>query len=230
MAAKKTVSNLINDTLANGTDPLAVIAKLEKIIENQQKKIDAAQTATTIPFESAFKALIAQFCSTLDGDIDGYILGTAADGIDAAETYEPRDNSENTDKASGHDRPSTRDMGLQIVLSQLTQTMHNQLMGRDGKNSAVEFLNNLKNRRDTPQFRERYAKGNLGRSDMTLLRQLEVQSDRVAMLSMMLDTFQSTYEAVTRMKWKPYSADTNNAVGERAKPFDKASIDRIMGL
>lgn len=209
--------------------PEQIIREQEKIIERQSARIKSLVELRKQPsLDEAFRLLTQQLCSEMDGDEDGYLLDKVPSGIDDAADEDKR-TSRDGEPITGHALPSNRDMGLNIVLSQLTQTIHNQLHGRDGGKGALHYYNMYREQKDSPSFQERWAKKQLHRDDLKLLNQLRIQRARVTYLQLLKDTFQGVFQDVTRTQWKPYVAPSN-AAGEPARPFSEADLEKLMRL
>lgn len=161
-----------------------LIAHIERL---ETANITLRERAAQGSLDTAFLSLVDQLASTLDSKLDGTLI-----------TYTDQDSP------TGHSNPSNRDMGLRIVLGQLTQTIHNQLVPNAKSKGAIHYLNLFKETKNSDAFKDRYAKGELMPDDLKLLKQLADQQARVEFLSMLKDTFQAAYEKTTRETWKPY--------------------------
>lgn len=169
-----------------------LIAHIERLETNIGSIREQRNQST---FDSGFAALVQQFASELDSDIEGFPI-----------TFDDKDS------VTGHTSPSNRDIGLKIILANLTQAAHNQIMPYGKNQGAAARLELLRQSRESSGFKDRYAKGELTSDDLRLWKQLNDQQARLNFLSILKDTFQAAYEKHTREAWKPHVAVETRAV------------------
>ncbi len=113
-----------------------------------------------------------------------------------------------TQPDAGHDQPSTRDMGLRIILGNILQTLHNQCYGVLNTRTGTK-MPNAKEQLDTSEQRlanmaDRITNGTTTEADLTAIHWFNVNEARFAFLNQMISAYADVYKKVTNEEWKPF--------------------------
>lgn len=134
---------------------------------------------------------------------------------------------------TGNDLPSTKDMGIRIVLGNIIQNLHNQCYGAINSKTGVK-MPNAKEQFDSSEQRlaamaDRLTNGTTTEADLVTLHWFNINEARFNFLNDMISAYAEVYRKVTNEDWKPFERKDTPPVEltEEMKAAAMASLKRV---
>lgn len=190
------------------------------------------RTITISPIEVSLRALFEPLVNALDYEtaVTTYDNGVDKDNADTKRRMVSTQQARTQVSDTGHDLPSTRDMGLRIILSQLCQTMHSQTLGVINTKTGSTIPNARERYEESQKQIEQMETRELSGDMLRAMHYFEVNKTRYEAYNELMVALKTIYEEVTREKWQPMTAGSSNARKIDVKELPQAEKDRLVRI